>query len=229
MKIIGHRGAMAHRLENTLSSFEYAMKAKVEMVELDVQLSKDKKIFVYHDYDLKRLTGKHGSIHKMNSSDIEAISLAGQQTIPTLEEVFQMIAGNISINIEIKDRNLSKYLSESIRRYIDEFNVPAEKLLVSSFDHDELMNFKKREPEIPLGMLYYGIPIAWDESLRLIDPVSVHFSLDFLDHNLIKELKDLGKKIYVYTVNNEQDLEAVQRAGGDGIFTNDPERFLSIK
>lgn len=226
MKVIGHRGAMTHRVENTLSSFEYAIKTGVEMIELDVQKTIDGKIVVFHDQNLQRLCKKDGYIFETKSSELKDLYLPYQEKIPFLEEVFDLVRGKIPINIELKAENLFHELFELVEKYKKDYHLLEKSILISSFDHKELFYYRKKNPNACLGLLYYGIPVEWNKTLELLDPFSVHLSLDFLNLNFVKELQKYGKKVYVYTVNSQKDFQRIQKIGVDGFFTNNPEMFL---
>ncbi len=225
--IIGHRGAMGYRTENTLSSFQYAMELKLSMMELDVQMSRDGQLVVFHDRTLERLATKSGQISDYSLEELQKMALPDGEKIPSLEEVFAMASGKIRLNLEIKMQNISDKLSASIRDYLSHYSLKVEDVVVSSFDHRELLRFQSLLPEVPLAVLYYGIPVSLDDVFSRMNPLAVNLGLEFLDVALVKEIHSTGRVVNVYTVNEESDFRLVENYGVDGIFTNYPERFLT--
>ena len=104
---IAHRGlhdAAAGRPENSLAAFDRAAVAGYP-TELDVQLSSDGTAIVFHDDDLKRMTGRTGRITRSSSRELRRLSLLGSdQRIPSLADVLSLIAGKVPLIIEIKSR-----------------------------------------------------------------------------------------------------------------------------
>ena len=91
---IGHRGAGKEIPENTIASFNAALDAGMDAVELDVRRTKDGKLVVFHDEKMKRLTGAGGSIGDYTLSELEKMRVLGSDySIPTLDEVLDAVGG----------------------------------------------------------------------------------------------------------------------------------------
>ncbi len=117
MKIIGHRGAAGLALENTLESFTLAEKLGVDAIELDVRLSKDKKLVVFHDKRTWRLSKQNLRIRDTNYADLRRLTLRdGHSHIPLLEEVL-MDTKSIPLYIELKVRGSIKLLIELLAKH----------------------------------------------------------------------------------------------------------------
>ncbi len=101
---IGHRGAPSLVHENTLGSFRKAIDTGMDGIELDVQFSADKKLVVYHDWNVECDSGKIELIEKLSWSEIQKIPLNGndQNKIPLFTDVLDILNKKIIINIEIK-------------------------------------------------------------------------------------------------------------------------------
>ncbi len=96
MILIAHRGASGYCLENTMASFEKALEMGATMIELDVQLTADEKIVVYHDFELGRIAKGEGFIKDQLSEDLVKLD------IPLLEDVLDLVPSDVVINVEIK-------------------------------------------------------------------------------------------------------------------------------
>ncbi len=105
---IAHRGlhdASRGLIENSPSAFEAAARAGYG-IELDVHLSSDGEAIVFHDKDLKRLTIESGRVKDRSAAQLTQILLDGSaDTIPTLGDVFDLVAGRVPLLIEIKSNS----------------------------------------------------------------------------------------------------------------------------
>ena len=101
--VVGHRGAMGHALENTIESVKKAIELNVDGIEIDVFKSKTGELVVYHDPFLSRLSNSNAFIEQISLDSIKKIKLLGGQSIPTLNEVIEIIPENIFLNIELID------------------------------------------------------------------------------------------------------------------------------
>ena len=101
-----HRGLHGNGvLENSPAAFEAAIKLG-HGIECDVQAAEDGRAFVFHDYELDRLTERSGLIGNLRSEDIDQIDLRdGHGKIPRLRETLEQTAGRVPVLIEIKSRN----------------------------------------------------------------------------------------------------------------------------
>jgi glycerophosphoryl diester phosphodiesterase len=149
--IIGHRGYRARYPENTLTSFSAAIAAGADMIELDVTLSRDRKVVVIHDDSLNRTTSGFGPVHQAMLQDLKQLDAGSWfdsrftgEFLPTLEDVLILAGGKILINIEIKSSAWeSGFPEDAIERQVIELINRHELLnstLVSSFHPGFLEN-----------------------------------------------------------------------------------------
>ena len=113
-------------LENSLGAFEAAI-ARGHGIECDVQAAGDGTAFVFHDYELDRLTGQSGELANMAAGDIDQVALNGDNgTIPRLRDMLRMVAGRVPVLVEIKsrDRRVGP-LCLSVRRALEGYGGPA--------------------------------------------------------------------------------------------------------
>lgn len=223
--IAAHRGYSAEAPENTIPAFEAAIDNLADYVELDVQETKDGRIVVLHDPDLKRVAGVSNSIWTLNYSDIANIDVGSWfskefqgTTIPTLEEVMEMAKGRLKLNIEIKLTGHEKNLEESVVRIIEEYGMEKD-CVVTSFQAKALKKVKQANPEIQTG---YILHVAYGDfsSLSYADALSVNYS--FATELLIDGAHDAGKDVYVWTVNTAEAINEMINNGADMIITDDP-------
>jgi len=115
---IGHRGAKGLEPENTLRSFSKAIDFKVDMIELDVRLTKDKKVVVIHGDKLDRTTNGRGRVKEKDLEEIKKLSAGKGERIPTLEETLDLIDKRVKVNIELKGKKIAESVSKIIDKYV---------------------------------------------------------------------------------------------------------------
>ena len=230
--IFAHRGASALAPENTLAAFKLARDQGANAIELDVQLTADKSIIVFHDTTVDRTTNSTGKIRHLSVSDLQNLK-AGyvygpafeNVRIPTLDEVFTEFSDFPLINIELKNSdsptdNLPILVAERIQNHRMEDHV-----LVSSFNPIALRRFHKLLPDIPLGRLMHFPRTV--EYFRLFPSQlkiyrTVHTSFAALNSSRINYFHSLGKLVFTYTLNHPSDMIKALNLGVDGFFTDDP-------
>lgn len=230
-----HRGSLTEAPENTLPSFKKAIHNGAKAIELDVQLSKDNQLIICHDHHFRRLNHKiKGFVNDYSLEEIKKMDIGSSfsndytgTTIPTLEEFIEICPQDITLNIEIKNipiihDNIENILIECLTKH-NRFD----NLIISSFDHLALNKIHKIAPNIDLGMLFhYRILKTWNyvESSGL-EISSIHPNEVFVDRNFVEECKNLGYKVYPYTVNQYDRYKELLNYGVDGVFSDNPEIY----
>jgi glycerophosphoryl diester phosphodiesterase len=223
--VIGHRGAMGHETENTLASIQKAMDLGVDMIEIDVFKIKSGETVVFHDVDVERLTDSIGHIEDYNFEDLQKLTLIGNHKIPTLQEVLNVIDKKVQLNIELKGSNTADRVNFIINYYIKEKGWPIDKFLISSFKWEELQAMRALNAQVPIAILVFGDPLNALEIGNELQAVAINPYFEDLTLENVNEIKKAGFKIYPWTVNEPEEIEAVERLGVDGIITNYPERI----
>ena len=151
-KIIAHRGVNDNNkvVENTLESFSNAVKLGYA-IEFDIHLLKDNEIVVYHDDNLKRLTGINKDLKDLTYDDIKDIKLLNtNQTIPKLSEVLKLVNGKVPIIIELKYDRKVGLLEKELVKYLDNYKG---KFAVKSFNPLIVRWFKINRKDYIRGLL----------------------------------------------------------------------------
>lgn len=223
--VIGHRGARGHLAENTLPSIAKAIELGVEGVEIDVFKCASGELVVFHDKTLEKLTNATGYIEQLSLDSIQKIEVLNGFTIPTLEEVLDLIDGRVFLNIELKGTQTALLTHELIQTYFEKDTWDPSKIIISSFDWEELKVFYSVNTEVAIAILTEddpldAIPIAKQLKATAINPE--HLSLN---KSNVSKIKKEGFKIYTWTVNDPEDITEVMNLGVDGIITDFPERI----
>lgn len=221
---IGHRGSKGTLPENTLPSFEQAIKVGCEWVELDVY-QVEGELLVIHDKSVDRTTDGKGLVSELSFDEIRALDAGGGHSVPTLQEVINLVDRRCRINIELKGPNTGKPVSGLLGRYCLSEWTPSD-FLLSSFNHREL---EQADPLYPRGVLFVKLlPDTWERAERL-GAWSVNFDKGDVSRALVEEAHSRGYKVLVYTVNSNTDILRMIDHGVDGIFSDYPDRVIKLR
>ncbi len=221
---IAHRGAMGHEPENTVASVRKALSLGALCVEVDAYYV-DSHLIVFHDDRLERTTNGFGYLPEQSYDYLRTLDAGDGQQIPTLEEICQLIDSQTCLNIELKGSNTAEPVAELLLKLMDN-GWDRESFLISSFHHRELLKIKQLIPEIKIGALIHGLPVDDAKFAEDLGAFSVHPSLECIDQRFVDDAHARCLKVYVYGVDNREDVTRVYELGVDGVFTGYPERVL---
>ncbi|MBN2601788.1 MAG: glycerophosphodiester phosphodiesterase [Candidatus Marinimicrobia bacterium] len=223
MIVFGHQGAPGYAPENTLLSFDEAIRRGTDWVELDVHRVNDE-LLVIHDYRLDRTTNGHGIIYKQTLEYIRSLDAGYGEKIPFLHEVFDQVDRRVGINIELKSGGTARQVMALLDRYIQKRGWSIDDFMISSFNHFELKTIREINPDIQIGILLYGVPLDFDAILQLIRPNSINISIDFISQDIVNIIHEKGLRVFVYTVNFTDEIQWMIDLNVDGVFTDYPDR-----
>jgi glycerophosphoryl diester phosphodiesterase len=240
--VIAHRGISAKTPENTLASFERAaVSSGIDMIELDVRLSKEEEVIVLHDRTLQRTSTGNGPVRNYSMDEIRCFDAGSwfhpafaAERIPTLREVFQRVGDRLWVDVEIKSdwlyRERPGVLEERVLEVVHSCGME-ERVLFSSFDHQLLANLKHRKPSAVTGVLYnfshdFGrLPSKLAE--RVGASVFVCAKRE-LTHRMVDDAHAHDLAVYVYTLNSVNDAKKVLAYGVDGIMSNSADDIIEV-
>lgn len=217
MKFFAHRGALADGPENTLMAIDMALAAGAEAIEIDV-IEHNGRLLVHHDLSVDRTTNGTGLLTDLSLTELRSLDAGLGQRIPFLEEVLLLVGTRATINIELKSKGSAGPLAVLLHQ--EPYQSLKGNILVSSFDHPELLRFQQSCPDVALGLLLYGAVLSLNSVMGPLKASSLHLSDEFIDRSLIREAKAKGLAVYIYTVNQISQLKALNELGIDGVFTD---------
>ena len=223
--VIGHRGAKGHAPENTISSIKKAIELGVDGIEIDVFRCASGELVVFHDKLVDKLTDGKGYIEEISLDSIKKLNVIGDEKIPTLNEVLDLIDGKVFLNIELKGPNTSFLTHQLLNEYFNSTNWSRNKVFISSFDWNELRAFYQLNKDVRIAVLtdddpLDAIPIAKDLEAFAINP-----NYKLLTESNVSKIKSENILIYTWTVNNIKDINKVKRLGVDAIISDFPEKI----
>jgi glycerophosphoryl diester phosphodiesterase len=232
--IIGHRGYPAKYPENTLASFQGALAAGVKMVELDVMLSRDRKLVVIHDESLERTTNGKGAVADHTLAELRRLdagswfdtSFAGQR-LPELGEVLDLVDGRAYANIEIKSSAYEpNHPPDAVEKQVVALLRQKQMLvtaLVSSFDVNilEQLAAMKAAPAIA----FISEEPAGKNTLEMctrLNAFSWHPDCKILTPAQVEMMHASAIKVFPWNVDELEDYIAMRDMKVEGVIINDP-------
>jgi len=235
VQIVGHRGAMAHAPENTMAGFELALSLGADILELDIQMSKEGELVVIHDATVDRTTDGSGYVCQLTVEELKRLdagakfspSYAGER-VPTLDEVLTWARDRALLAIEIKSSplfcpDIERRLVVSLRRHR-----MAEQVVVISFDHIAVKRVKELDGQIATGILY---------GCHLADPIhaaraaladAVHPNHEYLTAEEVLRIQQAGLMVSPWVIDDPAIMERFIAMGVDAIGTNRPDRLHQL-
>lgn len=216
MMIMGHRGAAALEPENTLLSITRAIEIGVDVVEIDVRLSKDKELLVIHDSTIDRTTNGTGPVGSYTLEEIKKLDAGKGERIPTLQEVIDLIGNKVKLVIELKEEGTEKRVVELVNKNGFDDNV-----YVISFWHEAVKAAKEMSSRIKTGVLLVGCPVDVCIATRASADALV-MKYNFVNRKFVEIAHKESLKIFVWNIDDQHLLGPYVDMGVDGIGSNDP-------
>ena len=231
---IAHRGYRAKYPENTLVAFKAALDAGVQMIELDVVLSRDRKLVVIHDATLERTTNGKGAVSDYTLEQLKQLDaggwfhprFAGEQ-LPELSEVLDLADGQVFINIEIKPHAYELHhpldaVERQIIALIRRRRI-ADRVLISSFDLSLLRHIATIDRAPAQGLISRNPANKQTlEEYKQLNVVSWHPNHQILTPEQVKMMHAFDIRVFPYNADTSEEIARVLEMGVDGVISSDP-------
>jgi glycerophosphoryl diester phosphodiesterase len=233
---IAHRGAAGTRPELTAVAFERAIEIGVDMIELDVQLTRDGRLVVLHDRELGRTVPGSGAVRDRTLAELQrldagrwfAAEYAGAR-VPSLDEVLELARGRAALNVEIKSPAGDWEASAgALLRALAAAGGLAT-TLVSSFEMGALRALRAASSEVRLAVLWHEPDVvnAFRHAAAL-GAEAIHPQYRLVTPGLMQAARRDGLAVNTWTVNQVERMRALVELGVDGIVSDYPERFAEV-
>ncbi len=234
--VIGHRGACGHAPENTLSSIRQGAALGLEWIEFDAMLSADDQIILYHDDDLRRITGIDGLTAETSFEVLRTLdagswfskSFSGEK-IPTLKEAFALLKTLwLGAVVEIKPtegrgRETGALVSAAVR---DRWPASLPTPIISSFNEDALAQARDLAPDIPRALNLYKSLDGWQDKMVTHDCTALHCLESLVDQPTVAAITQTGYDLRCFTVNDPNRAAELRSWGVASVFTDFPDRLF---
>jgi glycerophosphoryl diester phosphodiesterase len=246
----GHRGARARRPENTLPAFRYAIEQGVDVLELDVAVTKDNVPVVSHD-PLINATICSGPktgipIHTLTLAELHEYDCGAKQNpafatqvpvpgtrVPTLDEVFDLSKGTtVQFNVETKifadhpeytpgPEPFTQLILDLVRKHGIE-----KRVILQSFDPRTLRVMKKLDPSIRRAALF-EVEREWPEVAREFEATHMSPLYSLVTKERVSWAHGTGLEVVPWTVNKPEDWAKLADDGVDAIISDDPAALIA--
>ena len=253
IEVHGHRGARAMMPENSLPAFEYAIGLGVDVLELDVAVTKDDVLVVSHDPEMSAVhcVGPQGSprlIREMTYAQVQLWDCGAKANpdfpkqkaipgtrVPSLDAVFALATrGKFQFNVETKifphrpsvtpePERFAELLLAQIRKHHLE-----QRVIVQSFDFRTLRAMKRLAPEVRLSALLAYAPQDFVASAREAGATIVSPQYKLVTPEKVRAAHEAGLHVVPWTANAPADWEKLVAAGSDAIISDDPAALIEF-
>jgi len=212
-----------------------------DMVELDVQLTSDKEVVVFHDDKISRCTDGKGIIADHTLAQLKKLDAGSwfdkkfkNTKIPSLAEALDICKNRIAVNIEIKAEAVSKMffggIEEKCLKLVEQNGMKGH-VIYSSFNPRAIMHLKQIDDTAAAAVLFekkhYGSKLPSD-IIELLAADAFNCSKSELNKKWLADIKSHNIPVNVYTVNDEKNMKRFINMGVNGIFTNNPDVLKKI-
>ncbi|AVH60308.1 MULTISPECIES: glycerophosphodiester phosphodiesterase [Streptomyces] len=213
---IGHRGVMGVEPENTLRSFIAAQHAGLDLIELDLHLSKDGALVVMHDTEVDRTTDGSGPIAEKTLAELRTLDAGHGERVPVFEEVLDAV--RTPLQAEIKDVAAARALADVMHR-----RDLVGRVEVSSFHDEAIAEIARLVPGVRTALIAsrYGIDVA-DRATK-VGAATVCLNIRRLTLEVVEHARKADLRIIGWVVNTQDQLRLVRALELDGATTDYPE------
>ncbi|MCX4615890.1 glycerophosphodiester phosphodiesterase family protein [Streptomyces mirabilis] len=213
---IGHRGVMGVEPENTLRSFIAAQHAGLDLIELDLHLSKDGALVVMHDADVDRTTDGSGPIAEMTLAELRALDAGHGERVPVFEEVLDVVRA--PLQAEIKDTAAARALAEVMHR-----RDLVGRVEVSSFHDEAIAEITRLVPGVRTALIASRSGVDVVDRAVEVGAATVCLNIRRLTLEVVEHARKADLRIIGWVVNTQDHLRLVRALELDGATTDYPQ------
>ncbi len=234
-QVIAHRGASGHAPESTLGAYELAHEWDVDYLELDVQITSDGELVVFHDDAIDRTSDGEGAINDYTLEELKALdtgtwfneenpesadaAFEGAQML-TLDELFERFGHDARYYIETKSPQLNPGLEEALVAMLEEHNmIESGRVLVQSFEQESLLKVHELNDKVPLIQLVWYYP-SEEEDGRLVEWTGVTPGPEEITDEDFQAVADYAVGLgtnFIYEGEEVIDADFIQQANENGL------------
>lgn len=224
LEVTAHRGASIMYPENTMSAFVGAKEMGADWIELDVQQTKDRKIIVLHDTNLKRTTGVNKNTWETTYDEIKDLDAGSfldekfsYERIPLFEDVVKFAKeNNIKLNIELKPTGNEVDFEKDVIDIINKYSFQ-DMCVITSQVYEVLENVKNYSTVVKT---VYVMSLAYGDIMQLDAADNFSIEASSATKVLVNNVHKAGKELYVWTINTKENIDKMIDLNVDNIITD---------
>ncbi len=213
--VVAHRGASGYEVENSIAAFRAAGDRGADAVELDIHATADGALIVHHDEKI----GTHLIAHS-SFREVRAYRLPNGEPLPTLEEALAAVVPRLMACVEIKA--LAPRWDDHLFEAVEGTGAP-DKVLLHGFDHRVVHRLGEKRPLLHRGVLSASYPMHPVRCLEDADASVLWQHRNYVDEALLAGVHAAGMAVYVWTVDEPEEMRRFGTLGVDGIVTDFPD------
>jgi glycerophosphoryl diester phosphodiesterase len=198
--ILGHRGSPTRFRENTIESFEEALRSGADGFETDLRLLSDGVPVLYHDDEI-------------DDTACESYRFDQLTKVEKLAELAQF-AGRAHMCLEVKRSKWEEVLLEHVSQWPN--------IVVTSFDHTLVAELHRRKAGVPLGITFFGYPVDLAAYAERLGATWLYPQYRYVDAEMVRSAHERGMRVVPWTVNRDRDWQRLRDVGCDGVITDFP-------
>jgi glycerophosphoryl diester phosphodiesterase len=207
--ILGHRGSPKRFPENTLASFEEALRAGADGFETDLRLLFDRTAVLFHDDEL-------------NEETVESLSFtqfAERGAVIERLSDLSRYSDRCLMVLEVKRARWEETILEQVREW--------PRIVVASFDHTVIAELRRRDPDLPLGITFSGAIVDVAEYAARLGATWCFPQYHYVDAAMVASCHERGLSVVPWTANRKHEWERLREVGCDGVITDYPEEAVA--
>ncbi|MEM4260820.1 MAG: glycerophosphodiester phosphodiesterase family protein [Candidatus Woesearchaeota archaeon] len=234
--IVAHRGSSGTAPENTLSAYRQAFEEGAQMLEIDLQLTKDGEIIALHDKSTIKslLNSKNKGLYYKDIKDLDIGSSFSDnfkgEKIPRLIDILEIAKDKIYLMIEVKPNKKRNYKNElELINNLLLKTQTIEQVIIGSFDYKVIKNAKQLNPNISTAAIKIPmIPLLPSIAVKKYDCQAFICSIKELNEKISKDAITNNIYLGAYSIDNKKDLKKAIKYNVKAIATNYPAKILSL-
>ena len=221
-----HRGASSYYPENTLSAFYAGVDMGADGIETDVHMTRDGVLVLFHDDTLDRVTDGAGAVSdhtyiQLLEYTVRNAEYGRMDKIATLEDLIRYFGWRaLTFAVELKQAGIESAVIDMLNKY-----GMRDKVILTSFDFDNLARAKRYAPDYRVGYLYGPNEKQAVEKIRTIGGEQLCPKAEMLTPEMVEEYHAMGLSVRAWGVKDEEIMAHVLRCGVDGMTVNFPDRL----
>lgn len=215
--VIAHRGDPSRAPENSREAVRLALALPADMIELDVRKSRDNQLYVIHDRETGRTADRNIDIEQTEADEIAGVKLRNGEPVPTLKEILELVAGKAVLNLEIKSDGAGGLCAAQLAG-----SGYRGKVLISSFKEREVLDARRVMPSLAFSEIFDDFTTSDLGRYAAKGYGVISLRKRTVTKELIDACHERGVKVYVWTVDDEDEIRKFIDWGVDGIYSNKP-------